>query len=96
MMVTLSSICNLTKQNMLLAFSTLLVGLTEKFQRYLEILEIYYIWKILSSFFYINETDQSFMLLSQISYDCIGGFPLILCLPFWSTLPSTQNGKETK
>ena len=43
MMVTLSSICNLTKQNMLLAFSTLLVGLTEKFQRYLEILEIYYI-----------------------------------------------------
>ena len=96
MMVTLSSICNLTKQNMLLAFSTLLVGLTEKFQRYLEILEIYYIWKILSSFFYINETDQSLMVLLQISYDCIGGFPLIFCLPFWSTLPSTRNGKETK
>ena len=93
MMVTLSSICNLTKQNMPLAFSTLLVGLTEKFQRYLEILEIYYIWKI---FFYINKTDQSLMLLSQISYDSIGGFPPILCLPFWSTLPSTQNGKETK
>ena len=95
-MVTLSSICNLTKQNMPLAFSTLLVGLTEKFQRYLEILEIYYIWKILPSFLYINETDQSLMVLSQISYDCIGGFPPILCLPFWSTLPSTQNGKETK
>ena len=41
MMVTLSSIYDLTKQNMPLAFSTLLIVPTEKFQRYLEILLIF-------------------------------------------------------
>ena len=76
---------------MLLAFATLLVR--ERFQCYLKILEIYYICKILTSFLYINETDQSLMLLLQMNYDCIGGFPLILRLPFWSTLPPTQKGK---
>ena len=41
MTVTLSSIYDLTQQNMLLAFSTLLVVSTEKFQRYLEMLQIF-------------------------------------------------------
>ena len=41
MIVTLSSIYDLTKQNMLLAFSTPLVVPTEKFQRNLEILLIF-------------------------------------------------------
>ena len=39
MMVTLSSFYDLTKQNMLLAFSTLLVVPTEKSQRYLGMLQ---------------------------------------------------------
>ena len=41
MTVTLTSIYDVTKQNMLLAFSTLLVAPTEKFQRYLEMLQIF-------------------------------------------------------
>ena len=41
MTVTLASIYDLTKQNMLLAFSALLVVPTEKLQRYLEMLQIF-------------------------------------------------------
>ena len=46
-------------------------------------------------FFYVNKTDQSLVLLSQIN-DCIGRFPIISRHPFWSTLPPTQNGTEMK
>ena len=46
-------------------------------------------------FFYINKTDQSLLLLSERN-DYIGRFPIILCPPFWSTLPPTQNGTKMK
>ena len=54
MMVTLSSIYDLTKRNMLLALSALLVVPTEKFQRYLEILLIFLHLKTFVKF-YLNK-----------------------------------------